>query len=269
MNIYQQLNQMLNYIEEHLEEKIQYKTLSAMLGTNEYTMQSIFSFLANCNLSEYIRKRRLSSAGVDLYHTDEKVMDIAMKYQYDNATSFSRAFEKFHGMKPSEVRKKPDKLKVYAKIVFDETKQIQNKDILYSIIEKEELVLYGKGEKTTEEEIGKLAPRFYVETNHQFYEEYGTDAPYGMTIYEARFESNKLEYWVLWDKKMKGLKEYKIPKSKWLAFKVPTQKAKDIQETTKIVYEQFIPSCNYNLKPIPELEYYHDGVTDFLIPIEE
>ena len=36
-----------------------------------------------------------------------------------------------------------------------------------------------------------------------------------------------------------------------------------------VFYEDFLPSCKYNLRDLPELEYYHDEVTDFLIPIED
>ena len=260
---------MVSYIENHLEDKIEYKELAAILGVNEYTMQTIFNLLTNISISDYIRKRRLSNAGTDLYQTDEKIIDIALKYQYENATSFSRAFEKFHEIKPSEVRKNPEKLKIYTKIVFDEQNKLENQDIPYSIIEQEELVLYGKGTKTTEQKISKVAPEFFKKISEKFYDRYGRHTPYGMTVYEDRFESDKLEYWVLYDVPMPGLKKYIIPKSKWLLFHISNQTAKDIQAVTNRVYEQFIPSCKYNLRPIPELEHYHNDVTDFLIPIED
>ncbi|KZK44293.1 hypothetical protein AM2_0363 [Lactococcus cremoris] len=38
-------------------------------------------------------------------NTDQKVIDIALKYNYDSADAFSFAFKKFHGNSPSEVRK--------------------------------------------------------------------------------------------------------------------------------------------------------------------
>ena len=105
MNIYKQLNQITNYIDEHLEDKIDDTFLAHFLGVNTYTMKRIFVMIAGISLSEYIRKRRLSNAGYDLYHQKQKIIDIAFKYQYENATSFSRAFEKFHGIKPSLVNK--------------------------------------------------------------------------------------------------------------------------------------------------------------------
>ena len=65
MNIYKSLNEITEYIDSHLEEKIDYEILSRMLGVNSYTMQRIFSLLTNISLSDYIRKRRLSVSGED------------------------------------------------------------------------------------------------------------------------------------------------------------------------------------------------------------
>ena len=134
MNIYIELNNIVEYIENHLEEKIDYKEISKMIGVNEYTFQKIFSVICNISITEYIRNRRLSNAGQELYLKNEKVIDMAIRYQYENATSFSRAFEKFHGIKPSEVRKKPYKLKIYTKLHFDEIKE-RDRNIEYKIIE--------------------------------------------------------------------------------------------------------------------------------------
>lgn len=47
MNIYTSLNEMLEYIEENLENKIEYDKLSKILGTNEAMLQRLFSMLCN------------------------------------------------------------------------------------------------------------------------------------------------------------------------------------------------------------------------------
>ncbi|MBO5096635.1 MAG: helix-turn-helix transcriptional regulator [Bacilli bacterium] len=45
MNIYKSLNRITEYIDKHLEDKIDYKVLAKMIGTNVYTLQRIFSLL--------------------------------------------------------------------------------------------------------------------------------------------------------------------------------------------------------------------------------
>lgn len=264
MNIYKCLNEITEYIDDHLEEKIDYEVLAKILGVNSYTMQRIFSLISGISLSEYIRKRRLSNALYDLYETDAKIMDIAIKYQYDNATSFSRAFEKFYNIKPSKVNKL-SKLKSFPRIIFDENIKI-TENIEYEIIEKEELVLYGIGIKTNNKNIGNDAPNFFKRIEEKNKDKYG-EIKFGMVTYkdECREECNA--YYVLYDKYIEELEQIIIPKSKWLMFRINSQKAKDIQEMSHKFYLEFLPSCKYNLREIPELEYYHDNVTDFLVPI--
>lgn len=74
MNIYRQLNEMIDYIEENLENEIKYEKLAKILGVNEYTMKSIFSVICNMSIAEYVRKRRLSNAGFDLCKNNEKII---------------------------------------------------------------------------------------------------------------------------------------------------------------------------------------------------
>ena len=79
-------------------------------------------------------------------------MEVAVKYQYNSATAFSRAFEKFHGIKPSKVKEMQHNLKVFSKLYFEENK-IDENSMEYSIIEKKEMILYGVGIKTNKKDI--------------------------------------------------------------------------------------------------------------------
>lgn len=105
MNIYKVLNQITLYIDDNLTEEIDYQYIAKMLGVNVFTMQRLFSIIAGIPIGEYIRKRKLSSAAYDLYQNHMLVMDVAIKYGYESATSFSRSFENFHGIKPSKINK--------------------------------------------------------------------------------------------------------------------------------------------------------------------
>ncbi len=48
--------------------------------------------------------QRLSLAAEEIMRESERIIDIAFKYGYDTPESFSRAFSKFHGATPTEVR---------------------------------------------------------------------------------------------------------------------------------------------------------------------
>ena len=89
---------------------------------------------------------------------------------------------------------------------------------------------------------------------------------YGMITYDnERMQCQR--YYCLYEKEIEGFEKIKIPSTKWLRFRINSQNPKDIQGMSHRFYRQFLPSVKYNLKELPELEYYHDNVTDFLIAI--
>ncbi len=164
---YEELNEIMDYLEDHLEEEIQAKDVAKRIGLNEYTFLRIFSIICGTTFSEYVRNRRLSNAGQEIFLNGGKIVDIAIKYQYNNATAFSRAFERFHGIKPSQVKDNPEKLKLVAKMHFNEDNECKQ-DIDYKIIERKEIVLYGIYKETTNERIKQDAPEFYIECQNKF-----------------------------------------------------------------------------------------------------
>ena len=105
------LKELVEYIEKNLTEEIEYKDLAKILAVNEYTLHRIFSFVTNITLAEYIRKRRLSMAAIDLLENNEKVLDVAIKYQYDSGEAFARAFKKMMGFLPKDIHKNKDNIK--------------------------------------------------------------------------------------------------------------------------------------------------------------
>jgi len=258
------LNEITQYIEDHLDQEIDEKVLAAMLGVNVYTMKSLFNLMCDMPLLEYIRKRRLSNAGCDLSSHSQKVIDVALRYGYQNATSFSRAFEKFHSIKPGIVKKQNCLLKNFPRIIFDETQNLPQA-ISYKIVQTDEMTLYGNYISTNDPSIRNDAPCFFEKMIKQYAKDGHPD--YGMVVYQDRFSQEDYEYWVLWKKKIKGLKIMHLPASKWLVFQVNSQEADEIQEISQQFYLSFLPSCQYNLRNLPDLEYYHDNITEFYIPI--
>ena len=118
MDSLRSMNNALEYIEEHLTEEIDYSEVSKIAYCSEYHFKRIFSFLAGISLSEYIRRRRLTLAAFDLKDRDLRIIDVAVKYGYNSADSFSRAFHSIHGILPSEARSENAQLKAYPRMTF-------------------------------------------------------------------------------------------------------------------------------------------------------
>ena len=142
MDSLRSMNNALEYIEEHLTEEIDYSEVSKIAYCSEYHFKRMFSFLAGISLSEYIRRRRLTLAALDLKDRDLRIIDVAVKYGYNSADSFSRAFHSLHGFLPSEARCENTHLKAYPRMTF----QLSIKggcEMNYRIVEKGPFKLVG------------------------------------------------------------------------------------------------------------------------------
>ena len=101
----ERMNEALSYIEEHILEQMDLQVLGRLAGCPSHHFQRVFSFVSGITLSEYIRKRRMSLASVDLKDPDVKVIAVALKYGYDSPPAFSRAFQMMHGVTPAQYEK--------------------------------------------------------------------------------------------------------------------------------------------------------------------
>ena len=111
MNIIKSFNNTIDYLETVLDDEIDEKKVTQLSGYSYSMFSRLFSILTETTLSEYIRSRKLTEAAVILRDTDEKIIDVALKFGYESSDSFGTAFKNFHGFTPSEVRNgKPFKL---------------------------------------------------------------------------------------------------------------------------------------------------------------
>lgn len=94
----------IDYMEKHLEDNISAQDVAEQVFMSSFFFQKGFSMMTGYGLGEYIRNRRLYKAAVDLQKSDEKIIDIAFRYCYETPESFTKAFSRFHGVSPSQVR---------------------------------------------------------------------------------------------------------------------------------------------------------------------
>ncbi|MCL2249200.1 MAG: AraC family transcriptional regulator [Oscillospiraceae bacterium] len=142
----------LVYIENNLTGEIDHEELAKIACCSSYNFRRTFSFITDISLSEYIRRRRLTLAALELQSGDAKVIDLAVKYGYDSPVSFSRAFQALHGVTPTDARLDGAALKAYPRISF----QISIKgdtEMDYRIETKEGFQVYGV-EEIFNEDVG-------------------------------------------------------------------------------------------------------------------
>ncbi len=94
----------LNYIDEHICEKIELAELSELAGYSPFYFSKLFSENMGMPVTGYIRIRKLQYAMCSLLE-GEKVLDVAVKYAFESHEGFTRSFTKLFGSTPSTVRK--------------------------------------------------------------------------------------------------------------------------------------------------------------------
>ena len=155
MDFLNRMTEVIDYIEEHITEEIDFNDVAKIAYCGIYQFGRIFSYVVGVSFAEYIRNRRLSLAALEIKSGGVKVIDIAMKYGYNSPESFTRAFREMHGVSPIEARSKSVTLKMFPRISF----QILIKGAIgmdYRIEEKKAIKCVGKiytiakGEKVAE-----------------------------------------------------------------------------------------------------------------------
>ncbi|RSL35241.1 AraC family transcriptional regulator [Salibacterium salarium] len=100
----------LNFIEQHLTDKLQLYSLAERAGYSRFHFYRIFRKIIGKSVTVYIRERRMTQAAKDLITTDRRVIDIALHYRFGSQESFTRAFKKVYDMAPGRYRKLLKKL---------------------------------------------------------------------------------------------------------------------------------------------------------------
>lgn len=124
----------IDYMEDHLLEKISYEDAARAVHMSSYNFHRTFSLMAGMTASEYIRNRRLSLAGQELQMTDMKVIDAAYKYGYETPESFTKAFSRFHGVTPKAAKLRGTRLSLFNALVIKITLE-GGKAMDYRIVE--------------------------------------------------------------------------------------------------------------------------------------
>ena len=258
----ERLNDAVGYIEEHLTEEIDYERLGKIACCSSYHFQRMFTYMAGVPLSEYIRRRRMSLAAVDLQSTGIKIIDVAGKYGYNSPTAFNRAFQSVHGIAPSAVKNEgvsvksfpPVSFKIIVKGVEEMNYRIETKDAFRIVgvsvplekdIEKnfaviprkwQEIVMNGTLQKLTglmdTQPMGVLGVSTCNDTE-----------PWRYYIAVASSQTDR------------DLEEYTVPAATWAVFPGAGTN-QSIQDLERRIVTEWLPTSGYEYGSAPDVEVY-------------
>ena len=255
------IREAISYIEENITEDLSVNEIADKVNISPFYFQKGFAMLCGYSLSEYIRRRKLTLAGSEVSSTNEKIIDIAIKYGYDSTDSFTKAFIRFHGVTPSAVRKEGAMIKSFVplKIKFS----LEGGYIMdYKIVEKDKFKVIGAFKKFKYDSAFMEVPAFWNEhiSQGKLKEICGM---YGVNI-DVEMGGDEFEYLIAEDysKEKEGMEGYvvkTIPKFTWAIFPCYGPMPSSIQEVNKKIFAEWLPNCiDYEIAAGYNIEMYSD-----------
>lgn len=260
----------IDYIEENLSEPPDIGKISSKMNISPFYYQKIFMIICGFSVSEYIRNRRLALAGAELITSDEKILDIALKYGYDTHEGFTRAFTRFHGVTPTAAAK-GEPIRSFARLTVSISMKGGNK-MDYQIIKKDKFKIAEKRETHTVSENAnkRTIPDFWRRCHAD-----GTikrllelsankNRTFGICYSNPHDEESSFEYSIAVEADGSGEipKEFsvnEIPERTWAVFPCKGPMPDAIQNLWHRICTEFFPSSDYMPTGEMDVEVYGDG----------
>ena len=263
MDWIERLNCAISYIEENLEYEIDMDEVGRIAGCSSYHFQRMFSYMADMSLADYLRKRRMSLAAVELMSENPKVMDVALKYGYESPTAFNRAFKKIHGVAPSKIVKKGVTVKAFPPIQFHMTIKGSG-ELNYRFEKRKAFEIIGIStplEKELEKNY-KTVPRMWrkagiMGTIPKLVSMMNTDIKgvLGVSICD---NGEDWKYYIAVAstlEKPEQMEKYEVPACTWVIFHGEGTNT-SIQELQTRIVKDWLPTSGYEYANAPDIEVY-------------
>lgn len=278
MDYIKQIQETIDYIDDHIIEKLCVQELAQIACFSTYHYYRIFYSFIGMTVMEYVTRRKLQFALQDLQN-DRKVIDIAMDYGFETHAGFTKAFKKHFGYPPNVYRihataGMPQKIDL-CKLRLNKTGGIIMQP---KIIERKSFKVVGYEFKST------LKNKSHTRDVPAFWEErglgngecetklYATQTPvkhgeYCLCI-NPNMESDEFSYLLSvevgdFSKAQKDMYQLEVPAATYAVFTTPPVKEDDfvnsIQGTWKYILEEWFPNSGYEIDETKyDFEYYDE-----------
>lgn len=106
MDYYLTIWSVVVFVENRLQSDIDYTELERATGFSLAHIRDVFAKHTGKSLSRYILSRKIANAAFEIIHSEQNILDIAMKYGISNPDTFTRAFKRITALTPQEFRKR-------------------------------------------------------------------------------------------------------------------------------------------------------------------
>ena len=261
------------YMEDHLREEVSLEDVARAVHLSPFFLQRGFSLLTGWGIGEYLRNRRLYEAALDLQGTGEKVIDVALRYGYETPESFTKAFTRFHGATPTQVREGAA-IRTFLPLTIQITIQGGNK-MEPKITPLFPFKLIGFQKEFTYEEAYSEIPRFWNETCEKYANNVYAGNPPANPYEQALMDNCIGEYGVCIDDVgggrfryliagkytggpvPEGMVLYEFPRHEWAVFDCVGPCPQTLQSVNTRIFQEWLPgNPDYELSGNATVEWY-------------
>ena len=104
----QRINKVVAYINDHLDESLDLKTLAEVAALSEFHFHRVFKALKGESIGAHISRLRIEAAARLLRYSVLSIEDIAFNIGYEAPAALSKAFKNQYGITPTQYRTNKD-----------------------------------------------------------------------------------------------------------------------------------------------------------------
>lgn len=272
------LQRTINYIEAHLLENITSEDIAKEVYMSSFYLQKGFKIMTGYSIGEYVRYRRLYLAALDAISGTHKVIDLAYKYGYDTPESFTKAFRRFHGISPMQIRNHAEKIKTFLPLKIKISIQGGN-DMDYVVERMNGFQIIGFEREFLFDSSYQEIPKFW----NEFCEKYCSQeepkdeiqqaicdcciGEFGVCISDSEHEKKgKFRYLIAGTYKggniPKGMTVFTFPDMDWAKFNCIGSMPGALQSINTKIFQEWLPqNPDYEIAMGANIEWYSKGDT--------
>ena len=268
------LKRSISYMEAHLLDNIDGCDVVESVNISPYYFQKGFSLVTGYTVAEYLRNRRLYLAAIDVVAGREKVIDIACRYGYDTPESFTKAFTRFHGLSPLQLKGDSSKIKPFLPLTVIITIQGGN-DMDFTVEKMDVFKVIGFlrdfSFETSYQEIPKFWSQFMEQCckrksdrDVQAVVESCCVGEFGVCIDDLSPAAKKFRYMIAGKYNggpvPLGMDVFEIPASEWAKFRCVGPLPGALQSVNTEVFKNWLPgNPDYKMSFPVNIEWYSMG----------
>ena len=287
----------IDYMETHMLSDIGAKDVADAVHISPSYFQKSFKIVTGYSIGEYLRNRRLYLAGMDVLNAvpadnsplqknpkalaDKTVLDLAYKYGYDTPESFTKAFSRFHGMSPTQLKSQPTKIKVFLPLIVEISIRGGNK-MEFQLEKRQSMQMIGLGRIFSYDTSYQDIPKFWCDFCSRYCTQDTPASPEEQAIRQTIAEcivgefgicvediddGEHFHYYIAGAYQggavPEGMSVFEIPASEWAKFHCIGRIPQSPQTVNTRIFSEWLPgNQEFEMSMPMNIEWYSNGNTE-------